>query len=61
MLVDWRVAGGLVNATTSFNTFESILGNASTLSTGCVWIDDRIAMAFDDVIVQLHRFATRSV
>lgn len=40
MLVDWRVAGGLVNATTSFNTFESILGNASTLSTGCVWIDD---------------------
>ena len=41
MLVDWRVAGGLVNATTSFNTFESILGNASTLSTGCVWIDDQ--------------------
>ncbi|KAF8261653.1 hypothetical protein EI94DRAFT_1605585 [Lactarius quietus] len=33
---DWRVAGGLVNATTSFNTFQSILGNASTLSTGFI-------------------------
>ncbi|KAN0129844.1 glycoside hydrolase/deacetylase [Lactarius tabidus] len=33
---DWRVAGGLVNATTSFNTFESILGNASTLTTGFI-------------------------
>jgi len=35
-LIDWRVAGGLVNATTSFNTFQSILGNASTLSTGFI-------------------------
>ncbi|KAI0272326.1 hypothetical protein BC834DRAFT_948639 [Gloeopeniophorella convolvens] len=33
---DWRVAGGLVDATTSFNTFEGILGNASTLSTGFI-------------------------
>ncbi|KAH9000093.1 carbohydrate esterase family 4 protein [Lactarius akahatsu] len=33
---DWRVAGGLVNATTSFDTFQSILGNASTLSTGFI-------------------------
>jgi hypothetical protein len=35
-LVDWKVAGGMVDATTSFNTFEAILGNASTLPTGCV-------------------------
>jgi hypothetical protein len=59
LLVDWRVAGGLVNATTSFNTFESILGNASTLTTGCVRID--AYMPFNDVIVQLYRSATRLV
>jgi len=31
---DWRVAGGLVNGTDSFNTFQSILGNATLLDTG---------------------------
>ena len=35
--IDWRVAGGLVNSTVSFNTFEAILGNASSLDTGYVW------------------------
>ncbi|KAI0306078.1 hypothetical protein B0F90DRAFT_1695859 [Multifurca ochricompacta] len=34
--VHWRVAGGLVDATTSFNTFQGILGNASTLPTGFI-------------------------
>ncbi|KAH9975722.1 hypothetical protein BGW80DRAFT_1168897 [Lactifluus volemus] len=33
---DWKVAGGMVDATTSFNTFEAILGNASTLPTGFI-------------------------
>jgi len=33
---DWRVAGGLVDSTTSFNTFEGILGNATTLPTGFI-------------------------
>lgn len=33
---DWRVAGGLVNGTDSFNTFENILGYASTLDTGFI-------------------------
>ncbi|KAN0121014.1 hypothetical protein V8E52_003602 [Russula decolorans] len=33
---DWRVAGGLVNSTVSFNTFEAILGNASSLDTGFI-------------------------
>ncbi|SRR6266403_3512994 len=37
-LIDWRVAGGLVNSTISFNAFEAILGNASSLNTGYVWI-----------------------
>lgn len=31
---DWRVAGGLVNGTDSFNTFQGILGNATLLDTG---------------------------
>jgi hypothetical protein len=31
---DWRVAGGLVNGTDSFNTFQAILGNATLLDTG---------------------------
>jgi hypothetical protein len=30
------VAGGLVDPVTSFNTFEAILGNATTLPTGYV-------------------------
>lgn len=37
-LIDWRVAGGLVNSTISFNAFEAILGNATFLDTGYVGI-----------------------
>lgn len=33
---DWRVAGGQVNGTYSFETFEAILGNATTLDTGFI-------------------------
>ncbi|KAI0251794.1 hypothetical protein BJV78DRAFT_1208840 [Lactifluus subvellereus] len=33
---DWKVAGGIVDATTSFNTFEGILGNASTIPSGFI-------------------------
>ncbi|KAF8909291.1 hypothetical protein CPB84DRAFT_1499677 [Gymnopilus junonius] len=33
---DWRVAGGQVIGTDSFNTFEAILGNATTLDTGFI-------------------------
>ena len=33
---DWRVAGGIVNGTYSFGTFETILDEASTLETGSV-------------------------
>jgi len=33
---DWRVAGGMVDSTTSFNTFEAILGNASSLPSGFI-------------------------
>jgi len=33
---DWKVAGGLVNGTDSFNIFQSILGNATLLDTGFI-------------------------
>jgi len=33
---DWRVAGGQVNGTYSFDTFEAILGNATVLDTGFI-------------------------
>ena len=33
---DWRVAGGLVNGVDSYNTFQSILANASAINTGFV-------------------------
>jgi hypothetical protein len=36
LFIDWRVAGGLVDSITSFNTFEAILGNATSLPTGYV-------------------------
>lgn len=37
MLTDWKVPGGLVNGTQSFETFQTILSNASTtLETGSV-------------------------
>lgn len=35
---DWRVAGGVVNGTYSFSTFETILDDASTLDTGLVLV-----------------------
>jgi hypothetical protein len=35
-VTDWRVGAGQVDATTSFNTFEGILGNATSLNTGYV-------------------------
>jgi len=33
---DWRVAGGSVNGTDSFNTFQTILTNATMLDTGFI-------------------------
>ncbi|KAF4593027.1 chitin deacetylase [Pleurotus pulmonarius] len=33
---DWKVAAGLVKGPESFNTFQAILGNASTLDTGFI-------------------------
>jgi hypothetical protein len=33
---DWRVAGGLVNGVESYNTFQSILSNASAINTGFI-------------------------
>ncbi|KAF9525351.1 hypothetical protein CPB83DRAFT_772230 [Crepidotus variabilis] len=36
---DWRVAGGTVNGTSSFNTFESILSSAATLDTGFIVLE----------------------
>src|SRR5260221_9417721 len=31
---DWRVAGGVVNGTYAYNTFQTILNDATTLDTG---------------------------
>ncbi|KDQ61401.1 carbohydrate esterase family 4 protein [Jaapia argillacea MUCL 33604] len=36
---DWKVAGGLVNGTQSFGTFESILGNATMMDTGFIVLE----------------------
>ncbi|KAG6828835.1 hypothetical protein H0H87_000626 [Tephrocybe sp. NHM501043] len=33
---DWQVAGGMVTGPSSFATFQSILGNATTLDTGFI-------------------------
>ncbi|KAJ6620594.1 hypothetical protein B0H10DRAFT_2020993 [Mycena sp. CBHHK59/15] len=45
---DWKVAGGTVDGPTSFATFESILGNASTLDTGfCVLEHDLYEITVD--------------
>ncbi|KAF9054495.1 hypothetical protein BJ165DRAFT_1337898 [Panaeolus papilionaceus] len=33
---DWRVAGGIVNGTESFETFNQILSNATSLNTGFI-------------------------
>lgn len=41
---DWRVAGGVVNGTYAFDTFETILNDASTLNTGLVFF--RLLVAF---------------
>ena len=34
---DWRVAGGVVNGTYAFDTFQTILNDALTLDTGLVF------------------------
>ncbi|KAF7297161.1 NodB-like proteiny domain-containing protein [Mycena indigotica] len=45
---DWRVAGGVVDGTTSFNTFQNILSNATTLDTGfCVLQHDLYEITVD--------------
>ncbi|KAF7370300.1 NodB-like proteiny domain-containing protein [Mycena sanguinolenta] len=45
---DWMVAGGSVTGVDSFNQFENILGNASTLSTGfCVLEHDLYEITVD--------------
>lgn len=36
-MLDWRVAGGTVPGNVSVATFESILGNATTLDTGYLY------------------------
>ncbi|KAF8967662.1 hypothetical protein BDZ97DRAFT_502715 [Flammula alnicola] len=33
---DWRVAGGLINGTQSFNIFQDIMRNATTFDTGFI-------------------------
>jgi hypothetical protein len=49
-VIDWRVGAGQVDATTSFNTFEAILGNATTLSTGYVERCDDTTRVVNDVV-----------
>lgn len=45
---DWKVAGGLVTGPESFATFESILGNASTMDTGFIVLEhDLYAVTVD--------------
>ncbi|KAI9510516.1 chitin deacetylase [Russula earlei] len=36
---DWKVAGGLLNGAASYNAFEAILGNATSLSTGFIVLE----------------------
>ena len=36
---DWKVPGGVVNGSQSFATFEAILNNATTLTTGFVVLE----------------------
>ena len=35
--LDWRVAGGSVNSTSSYQTFQDILKNGTDLDTGFVY------------------------
>lgn len=39
---DWRVPGGSVTVDASLSTFNSILGNASTLETGFITLEHDI-------------------
>jgi len=48
---DWRVAGGVVNGTYSFNTFQTILNDASTLDTGFIVLQHDIAEIDVDLAV----------
>jgi len=52
------VADGSVDSITSFNRFESILGNATSLSTGYVQDEKSKIDVVADVITQLHRLRT---
>jgi hypothetical protein len=56
---DWRVAGGIVNGTYAFDTFETILNDASVLNTGSVTFRFLIASSID-TIVKLHCTPARS-
>lgn len=49
-MTDWRVGAGQVDATTSFNIFEGILGNATSLNTGYVVRWEDTMSAVDDVV-----------
>ncbi|KAJ7588000.1 carbohydrate esterase family 4 protein [Mycena floridula] len=45
---DWKVAGGMMTGVEQYNTFQSILGNASTLDTGfCVLQHDLFEITVD--------------
>ncbi|KAF8967664.1 hypothetical protein BDZ97DRAFT_1802680 [Flammula alnicola] len=45
---DWRVAGGIVSPTDSFNSFEAILGNATLIDTGFIVLEhDLFEIAVD--------------
>lgn len=37
--IDWKVPGGTVNGSQSFATFQAILNNATTLSTGFIVLE----------------------
>lgn len=48
---DWRVAGGVLDAVTQFNTFESLLGNASTMQTGFIVLQHDLYQVTVDLAV----------
>jgi hypothetical protein len=56
---DWQVPGGIVTGEQSFNTFQSILGNASLMDTGYVCRLKPISAA--DFILDLLSSNTTSI
>ncbi|PPQ91479.1 hypothetical protein CVT25_013736 [Psilocybe cyanescens] len=48
---DWMVAGGSVNGSESFKTFQSILGNATTLETGFIVLQHDLSELTVDLAV----------